>query len=187
MFFFLTRCAALQYNKFKIAIENEAGVESETTLADTNGEATTVTVPTNPNSETFANGTGQHDPTQSNKTSNLMDNIKKNADNESLTTTETAEPTTDRAQNDTSKMQNVPSSTDVPDLRKNATVIKSANKPQLLDHHYHHSVTIITAVSLILLSILIVSIAVIGFYVNRHKNMGAHLTSSRTYVFDQQN
>lgn len=178
----------LQYNKFKIGIENFTGVESETTLAGTNVEITTMTVPPNQSSETFANKTSQHQPTQSDTTSNPMDNIMKIDDNESLTTTEMPEPTTVRLQNDTSKMRNMPSIPDTPDLSKNATIIMSTNKkPQLHDHHFHHSITIITTVSLILLSILIVSIAIIGIYVNRHKNMGAHLTSSRTYVFDQQN
>lgn len=182
--FSFTLCTLLQYDKFKLVFENVTGVESQTILAGTNGETTTMTVPTNRNSETFVNETSQHDPTQSNTT---VDNIMKNDDNESLSTTEMPKQTTARVQNDTSKMQPMPSLPDMPGLSKNATSIMTTNKPQLHEHHFHHSVTIITAVSLILLSILIVSIAIIGIYVNRHKNMGAHLTSSRTYVFDQQN
>lgn len=116
-----------------------------------------------------------------------MDTTMKNV-NESLITTEMPQQITDRVQNETSKTRNmIDKEPDMPDFSKNATIIMSMNKPQLHDHHYHHSVTIITAVSLILLTILIISIAIIGFYVNRHKNMGAHLTSSRTYVFDHQN
>lgn len=176
----------IQYTKFKIAIESETGIDSNTALPDTNDERTTVTAPINQNNETFANETSPH-PTPSNKSSYSMDNITKN-DNKSSITTEIPEQipeqTTVRAQNETSKMRNSIDETPNPsDISKN---IMSMNKPQLHDHHYHHSVTIITAVSLILLTVLIISIAIIGLYVNRHKNMGAHLTNSRTYVFDHQ-
>lgn len=167
----------IQYNKFKVGNASEAGTESHTPSVDIIDEATTVIAPTNRNSET-----SESSPTQSSVPSNPMEND----DHASLITTEMPEPSTVQVQNDTSKMQNMSSLPDAPALNKNAIITMKANKPLLHDHHFHHSVTIITAVSLILLSILIVSIAVIAFYVNRHKNMGAHLTSSRTYVFDQQ-
>lgn len=125
---------------------------------------------------------------QSNVLSNSTDNIMKN-DAESSSTTQKPEQITVKVQNETSNMRNMIDQT--PDDKtdsssKNATIMIK-NKPQLHDHHYHHSVTIITAVSLILLTILIVSVVIIGLYVNRHKNLNAHLTSSRTYVFDHQN
>ena len=107
-------------------------------------------------------------------------------DNELKSTTQIPEQTTVILQNVTSKLQNMPSLPDSSDTDKPVTIM-AKNKPQLHDHHFHHSVTIITAVGLILLAILIVSVAIIGLFINRHKNMGAHLTNSRTYVFDQQN
>lgn len=180
---------SFQYNKFKIGIENTADIDFETTLSNINSETTTVAVPTNENVKTFVNETDQH-PTQSNvSSSTTMDNAMKNDNDESLTTTETPEQiTTIRVQNDTSKMRNmIDQMPDISELNKNATIIMTMQKPQLHDHHYHHSVTIITAVSLILLTVLIASVAIIGLYINRHKDMGAHLTSSRTYVFDHQN
>lgn len=160
-----------------------------TKLADMNGETTTtpIVVPTHQTTAPFVNESTQQPPSNVSVPSNLTE------DESSSVTTQLPEQSTIKAQNETSKLRNMidQASDDTSDTSRNANTImmttNSKNKPQLHDHHFHHSITVITAVGLTLLVILVVSVVIIGLYVNRHKNLSAHLTSSRTYVFDQQN
>lgn len=151
-------------------------VDAETETPATHSETTTAAATSNHTDDSLVNQSSHPSQFNTNASSTAMDNLDAKTGNESSSTIQ---------------MPNIPSvsidqTSGASDSSKNTTTKRKKNV-QLHDHHYHHSVTIITIVSLILLTILIVSVILIGLYVNRSKRMGGtHLTSSSTYVFDQQ-